>query len=86
MEELLEQRQGLGGLRFPIGQTYRYRHLSMYLSSVCLSIYLFISSDTPFMERHCIHSTNRDELLNTMKISTHKFQLPPTLILSQQRE
>lgn len=40
MEELLEQRHGLGALRFPIGQIYRYRSLSICLSSVCLSIYL----------------------------------------------
>lgn len=64
MEELLEHRQGLGGLRFPIGQIYRYRHLSVclsiYLSSVCLSIYLFLVMHLSWKDIAFIQQTDMD--------------------------
>ena len=53
MEELLEQRHGLGALRFPIGQIYRYRYLSICLSSVCLSIYLSLVMHLSWKDTVC---------------------------------
>lgn len=60
MEELLEQRQGLRGLRFPIGQIYRYRYLSICLSSVCLSIYLSLVMHLSWKDIAFIQQTEMD--------------------------